>query len=225
MDINLSQPMLFDFADTATGAMELFPEIWSATQNLTSPELLTRREALDRLIVLDAPRLSPLVAYVLATRIFDPDLDFRRRVIETLGKILNTKETGKLTPEAVRTHLKGFCLQMEYRGVLQLLEVTETFPESESSVAALLNLCSHSGVVLAETMVDRKVPLTLRQQAINFIGRVGFLDAIPALERMEERLESRANGQKTMPFAPLSASDESSLLPVIQATLTLLKRP
>lgn len=222
--MNLSQPMLFDFADTATGAVEFFPEIWNATQNLTSPELLTRREALDRLIVLDAARLSPLVAYVVATRIFDPDLDFRRRIIETLGKVLRAKETGKLMPDTVRVHLKSFCLQMEYRGVIQLLEVADAFPEAEASVAALLNLCSQSGAILAETMVDRKVPLPIRRQAINFIGRVGFLDAIHALERMEERLESRMNGQKTMPFAPPS-SDENSLLPVIQATLTLLREP
>jgi hypothetical protein len=226
MDINMSQPMLFDFADTATGAVEFFPEVWSAVEGLTSSELLTRREALDRLIVLDAPRLSPLVAYVLATRIFEPDLELRCRVVTTLGKVLSPSDTGKITPDAVRSHLKVYCYQMEHRGVFQLLEVAEDYPEAESSVAAILNLCSQSGIFLVDIMIDRKVTLPLRRQAINFIGRVGFLDAIPALERLEERLETRLNGQKAMPFAPpTSYEDENSLLPVIQTTLTLLREP
>jgi len=224
MDINFSQPMLFDFADTATGALEFFPEIWNATEKLTSPDFLDRRDALDRLIVLDAPRLSPLVAYVVATRIFDSNLELRYKVVDVLGKILSPRETGKLAPPAVRLHLKEFCLQMGDQGFFQLLEVAEAYPETESKVAALLNLCSQSGEALVKIMNDRKVSLELRRQAIILIGRVGFLDAIPALEKFEARLEARINGQKSMPFAPPS-SGENSLLPVIQATLVLLKEP
>jgi hypothetical protein len=225
MDINLSQPMLFDFADTATGALEFFPEVWSATEKLTSPELLVRRDALDRLIVLDAARLSPMVAYMIATRIFDPDLDLRYKVIDLLGNILSPRETGKLTPPEVRLHLKEYCLLMGRRGFLHVLEVAEAHPEAESKIAALLNLCSQSGDELTKILSDRRVSLSLRRQAINFIGRVGFIDAIPNLEKLEHRLESRMNGQRTMSFAPPSTQDESSLLPIIQATLTLLKEP
>ena len=225
MDTYLSQPMLFDFADTATGAIEFFPEVWTATEKLTSPDSMMRRDGLDRLIVLDVPRLSPLVAYLVATRIFDPDLELRYKVVDVLGKILSPRETGKLAPPAVRLHLKGYCLQMGERGFIHLLEVADAYPESESKVAALLNLCSQSGETLANIMSERRIPLEIRRQAIIFIGRVGFLEAIPALEKFESRLESRKNGQKSMPFAPPSAADENSLLPVIQATLTLLKEP
>ena len=225
MDVNLSQPMLFDFADTATGALEFFPEVWSAAEKLTSPELLVRRDALDRLVVLDAARLSPLVAYIIATRIFEPDLDLRHKVIDLLGKILSPRETGKLTPPEVRLHLKEYCLLMGRRGFLHVLEVAEAHPEAESKIAALLNLCSQSGGELAKIMSDRRVSIALRRQAINFIGRVGFIDAIPTLEKLEQRLESRMNGQRTMSFAPPSTQDENSLLPVVQATLTLLREP
>jgi hypothetical protein len=225
MDINFSQPMLFDFTDTASGAIEFFPEVWGATENLTSPDLLERRDALDRLVVLDAPRLSPLVAYILATRIYDPDLEFRFKVVDVLGKILSPRETGKLAPPEVRSHLKGFCTQMGYRGFLKLLEVAESYPEAESKVASLFNLCSKSGEILIEIMSDRKMSFELRRQAILFIGRVGFLEAIPALEKFEVRLETRMNGQKSMPFAPPSGPNENSLLPVVQATLALLKAP
>lgn len=225
MDINFLQPMLFNSMDTTTGALEFFPEVWGATEKLTSPDILERRDALDRLIVLDAPRLSPLVAYLVATRIFDPDLDLRYKVVDVLGKILSPRETGKLAPPAVRLHLKEYCSLMGNQGFLLLLEVADVYPEAESYVASLLNLCSQSGDALVKIMNDRKMPFELRRQAIIYIGRVGFLEAIPALKKFENRLESRMNGQKSMPFAPPSASDESSLLPVIQATLALLKEP
>ena len=106
-----------------------------------------------------------------------------------------------------------------------LLEVANAYPEVESKVASLFNLCSQSGESLVKIMYDRKIPFELRRQAIIFIGLVGFLEALPALEKFENRLESRMNGQKTMPFAPPSISDENSLLPVIQTTLALLKEP
>jgi len=225
MDINFSQPMLFDFTETASGALEFFPEIWGATEKLTSPDVLERRDALDRLIVLDAPRLSPLVAYLVATRIFDQDLELRFRAVDVLGKVLSPRETGKLATPAVRSHLKEYCSQMGQRGYILLLEVAEAYPEAESKVASLLNLCSQSGEMLVIIMSGRKMPFEIRRQAIIFIGRVGFLEAIPSLEKFESRLESRANGQKSMPFAPPTASDENSLLPVVQTTLALLKEP
>ena len=225
MDDNFSQPMLFDFADTASGAVEFFPEVWGAAEKITSPDHIERRDGLDRLIVLDVPRLSPLVAYLVATRIFDPDLELRNKVVDILGKILNPRETGKLAPPAVRVHLKEYCSQIGIQGFTRLLEVAEAYPEAESKVASLFNLCSHSGDALVKIMNDRKMSLEIRRQAIIFIGRVGFLEAIPALEKFEHRLESRANGQKSMPFAPPTQSDENSLLSVIQATLALLKAP
>jgi HEAT repeat protein len=225
MDINFSQPMLFDFAETASGSLEFFPEVWGAAEKLTSPDVLERRDALDRLIVLDAPRLSPLVAYLVANRIFDSDLELRNKAIDVLGKILSPRETGKLSPPAIRSHLKEFCSQMGDQGFINLLEVAEAYPEAESSVASLFNLCSQSGETLVKILSDRKILFELRRQAIIFIGRVGFLEAIPSLEKFESRLESRVNGQKSMPFAPPSTSDENSLLPVVQATLALLKEP
>jgi hypothetical protein len=209
----------------ASGALEFFPEVWGAAEKLNSPDVLERRDALDRLIVLDAPRLSPLVAYLVATRIFDPVLELRYKAIDVLGKILRPRETGKLAPPDVRLHIKEYCSQMGGRGFIKLLEVAEAFPEAESSVASLFNLCSQSGETLVRIMGDRKISFELRRQAIIFIGRVGFLEAIPSLEKFESRLESRVNGQKSMPFAPPSTSDENSLLPVVQATLALLKKP
>ena len=106
-----------------------------------------------------------------------------------------------------------------------LLEVANAYPDAESKISSLLNLCSQSGENLVKIMSDRKISFDFRRQAIIFIGVVGFLEAIPALEKFENRLESRMNGQKTMSFAPPSVSDENSLLPVIETTLAMLQEP
>ena len=223
--VSLTQPLLFDQLDTATGTVELFPAVWRAAEELSSPDAATRHDALDRLVELDAPRLSPLVAYVLVTRIIDPDIELRLRVVSILGKILSLKGEGKDTPESVRQHLKGYLSLMSHRGLLPVLEVAEKYPSSESDVAALLNACSHAGTLLADMVVDRRAPMGMRRQAVNFIGQVGFLNAIPALERLAERLETRMSGQKSMPFAPPSRSEEMTLLPAVQAALTFLRQP
>lgn len=116
-------------------------------------------------------------------------------------------------------------MQMGIRGILMLLQVANAFPDAESKIASLFNLCSQSGENLVKIMSDRKISFELRRQAIIFVGIVGFLEAIPALEKFEKRLESRMSGQKTMAFAPPTVSDENSLLPVIQTTLTMLQEP
>jgi hypothetical protein len=225
MNTDFSQLTLFELSNTVSGAIEIFPEVWGALEKLTSPDVLERRDGLDCLIVLDAPRLSPLVAYLVATRIFDPNLELRYKVVDVLGKILRPRETGKLASPKVRSHLKEYCMQMGRRGIFMLLEVANAYPDAESKIASLFNLCSQSGENLVKIMSDRKISFELRRQAIIFIGIVGFLGAIPALEKFENRLESRMNGQKTMSFAPPSVSDENSLLPVIQTTLAMLQEP
>jgi hypothetical protein len=224
-DYKIPQPMLFDFYEPSTSTLELFPMVWRAAEELTSPDVQIRLAALDSLLELDAPRLSPLVAYVLATRIIDPDLELRYRVIRAIGRLLSLDTKGNVTPEPVRQHLRAYLSQMSRRGILDLLEIGEKFPSAESEVASLLNICSHAGGVLAEIVADRRAPLGMRRQAVHYIGRVGFLSAISTLERVSGRIESRLSGQKAMPFAPPSAPDEVALLPSIQTALNLLHQP
>jgi hypothetical protein len=55
---------------------------------------------------------------------------------------------------------------------------------------------------------------------------VGFLEAIPAMERIQSRLETRLEGQQSMPFAPVSHdSDEVDLLPTVREALAALRAP
>ena len=215
---------LFEFDKITTGTAELFPAVWSALEGIASPDTSVRHSSLDELIALDAPRLSPLVAYMLATRLVDPSLKFRMRVIETLGDIVSNG-TGENPPLEVRRHLKAHCTVIGRGTVLAMLEVADLDPSVETQIAAIFNLCSHSGAILTELMADRRVPVPLRRQAIHFIGRVGFIESIPHLDRLADRLTSRSNGQKRMSFAPPSEPDENTLLTAVQAALTMLQEP
>jgi len=219
------QPVLFDFSDSATGVAELFPEVWGALEDLTSPEAALRSRALDCLLGIDAPKLSPLVAYVLTTRLSDPDFDIRFRVVQALGDVLAPQDPSENANEMVLQHIKSYISQMRRRSIFALLQVAEQNMSAESNVAALLNACSFAGNALADIFTDRKAPMPIRRQAIIFVGRVGFLDSIPALEKLVTRLETRMNGQSKMPFAPPGDSDERELLPVVQTALTILKTP
>jgi len=223
--IKLSQPHLFDFSDTAKGVVELFPTVWAALERLTSNNVNERLRGLDQLLELDAHRLSPLVAYVLATCLSDSDKKFRYRIIQALGGLLSKDDSSLAASEEVIQSLKNYLSKMRRRRIHALVEITEYYPSSISNVASLLKTCSHAGGTLADIFSDRKIPIEIRRQAIHLSGIVGYLDVIPALERLARRLESRITGQRTMPFAPPDDGNEKSLLPTVQTVLTILRSP
>jgi HEAT repeat protein len=217
--------MLFDFSDSATGVAELFPSVWCALEDFTASNAEVRHRALDRLLEIGAHRLSPLVAYVLATRLDDHDIEIRFRVIQALGDVLSPQDPSMEAPEPVRQHIKFYVSQMRRRNIYALLQVAEHKISAESSVAVLMNACSYAGNALIDIFTDRKTSIAIRRQAVVFVGRVGFLDAIPALEKLADRLAARVNGQSAMPFAPPTETDDKSLLPAVQTALTLLRTP
>lgn len=221
----ISQPQLFDFSDSTGGMVELFPAVWTALEFLISPEINKRQGGLDQLLELNAHRLSPLVAYVLATCLLDSNMKFRFGVVQALGGLLVQEDSVITTSEAVYQCLKKYLSKMRRRSVYALIEVAEYYPSSLTQVASLLKACSHAGGTLSDIFSDRKIPIELRRQAINLAGIVGFLDVIPALERLAVRLESRMSGQKSMPFAPPVDFSERSLLPTVQTVLTILNSP
>ena len=221
--INLEQPVLFEWSDTSSGGVELFPAVWAAGEGLVAPELEIRKVAFERLVALDAPRISPLIAYLLATRISEPDLPLRAKIVHTLGELFLINQQGKTAPELVRRFVIATLKQMRIRLLFSLLEVSVFDPTSEADIARLLNFCPYAGLHLVDILADRKVILTLRLKAAQFIGLVGYLNAIPNLERLATRLEARLSGQQAMSFAPPASSDESELLPVVLATLSALK--
>jgi hypothetical protein len=218
------QPLLFNLGESSA-KIELFPAVWGAAEDLTSPDTRVRTDALERLKDLEAPRFSPLVAYLLATRLTDSDVDFRAKIIELLGEVLSLDRQGQPAPENVRQTLNAYLAQMRTRHTFAILQVIAEHPSLEKHAANLLNACPYAGNHLADILSDRKSPLSVRKQAGRMIGRVGFLDALPALERLSARLEARLHGQRAMPFAPIPSAEELDLLPVVHTAMTLLRAP
>jgi hypothetical protein len=222
LKIDFPQPVLFEVEKAPTDTTEHLPAVWNALEAITSPKLIDRQAGLDQLIEIGAPRLSPLAASVLAMRISDPDVQLRSCIVRALGEML-LPSSDELTAPLVRQHLKAVCAGWTREDILFLLEVVDHDPHALPATSALLNLCSRSGKLLTEIIVDRKVFVGLRQQAIDLIGRVGFLEAVPSLERLADRLASRSGRQQKMPFAPVSEFSEEILIPGLQAALTLLQ--
>lgn len=223
--VQTSQLPLFEISDASTGVVELFPTVWGAVESLTSPETAQRLRALEVLAKTRAARYSPLVAYVIFTRLSDPDLAVRNQVVTLLSDIYLPDEQGSLAPEGLRLYLNAHLARMRTREIYSLLQVVASYPQQRERVAKLLNACPYAGNHLADLAAWRKAPIEIRRYAIQLIGLVGYLDAIPALERMQTRLESRLNGQQMMPFAPPGGADDTSLLPDVRAALDALRSP
>lgn len=211
--------------EESQGNVELFPAVWSAVEDLTLPDPKIRWNALERLLQLNAQRFSPIVAYILVTRLAEPDLKLRARIVQALGEVLVPDADGQPAPDEVRKSLAYYLSQMRTRRIFALLQVADLDPGLEGHVARLLDPCPYACIHLVDILSDAKAPLGVRRQAANMIGRVGYLDALPALERLATRLEARLNGQKSMPFAPPSLVAEGELLPAIRKAIDLLKAP
>jgi hypothetical protein len=219
------QPTLFEVGEASIGALELFPAIWAAAEALTVPDLSIRQGGLARLVELGAPRLSPLIACLLATCLADPDVELRRQIVYVLGDILTVDAKGRPAPDAVRRCLTYALSQMRQRPIYTILEVYMNDRRSDIPIARLFNACPYAGRHLADILAERKYPVAIRRSAAHFIGLVGYLDAIPALEKILSRLESRVLGQQSMPFAPLATPDEMDLRPEVRAALASLRIP
>jgi hypothetical protein len=140
-----------------------------------------------------------------------------------VADLLTPDIQGRVAPEAVRKYVTTYLRQMRARSVFGLLEVAINDPQAERSISKLFNVCPYAGKHMGDILMERKNPLPVRQKAVHFIGLVGYLDALPILERMLSRLETRQNGQQVMPFVPLSSPSEDDLLPSLQEAIKNLR--
>jgi hypothetical protein len=220
---HLDQPSLFEFDDASTSALELFPAVWSAGEAIISPDRQVRQQGLEQIAQSHAARYAPLIAYLLVTRLMEPEMELRTQVVNILADALRLDSQGRVAPEPVRMQLINDLARMRTRQIYALLQVADFDPQAVDSVAVLLNACSFAGNHLADILLDRKMSISIRMRAVELIGEVGYLDAIPVLERIRTRLEARLNGQQHMPFLTLEEGDEVALLPSIQTSLELLQ--
>jgi hypothetical protein len=142
-----------------------------------------------------------------------------------LGELFTLDPQGHAVDDKVSQYLTAYLSQMRTRLVFSMLQVAEKYPDADVNVARLLNVCPFAGEHLTEIFSDRANSQGIRKKAIYFVSLVGYLDAIPALERLETRLESRLSGQQAMPFAQNTSVEEEELLPSIRQALTSLRAP
>jgi hypothetical protein len=222
VDADQSTPILHD---PPASNQFLQPEIWQAVEALISPEIESRWEGLRRVFELDALRASPLVAYVFATRITEPEPELREQFVRALGALFLPSSDGSQVSEAVIQTLTYYLNHMRMRQVFSLLQVWQNQPETRQQVIALLDACPYAGNYLVNIVNERKFKLALRIRAAEAIGLVGFLDALPALERAAVRMEARTASRNTLPLALNHAEDETALLPAIREAIDLLRAP
>lgn len=216
------QPQLLVFEESV-GTVELFPAIWKALEDLTKEDEKSRAIALDKIEELGATRVSPVVTYMLVTRIIEPVLSLRARVVEMLSNVLTLDENGLPSPEEVRNSLRLYLSGIRTRQTYALLQVSAEYRSLEPCVSRLLSSNSFGGNHLVDILNERQNPLEIRKQAAIMIGKVGYLYTLPAMEKLEGRLEAHLFGQKSMDFISDKSSSESDLLPIVQEAIISLK--
>lgn len=216
------QPQLLVFEESI-GTVELFPTVWKALEDLTKEDEFQRAAALEQIAELNAARISPVVSYFLVTRIIEPNIKLRARVVEILSSVLIVNEDGIPSPEDVRNSLRIYLTSIRTRQVFSLLQVSAKYPPMEPCIKLLLGTSSFAGNHLVDILDDRKTPLIIRKQAAVMIGQVGYVYTLKALEKIAARLEAHFEGQTTMSFTSQTPSREVELLPLVYEAINALR--
>lgn len=219
------QPSLFEFGGTATGSLEIIPQLWYVAEALTSRSTDARLAAIEYIIKQDAAKLSSLISYMLVTRICDPSMEVRIAVIRALGDILCLDEKGMETPSDVKLTLYEQFSRLEEEDVLAILQAAEVDPSLDIDIEVLFRSSSIAGHHLVNILKDRRQSARTRGLATEYVGRIGYLDAIPDLERLQNRLIAKRNGQKALPFNQHDFRNENQLLNKIRTALEDLTAP
>jgi HEAT repeat protein len=220
-----AQPRLISLEiPEAQATLELFPGVWQAAEQLGSLDVKLRHKALDDLLRANAPRISPLVAYLLTTRILDPDFNIRMRIVESLANVMRRDAEGRYAVDSVRSHVISGLSYFGDATVLALLELALKDEVMVSHISKLLNFIPQAGNYLRDVAGSRDKKIEIRRMAIFFIGKIGYVDAASELIRLRNRIEAKQEGQKRMPFAPPASEDtEEGLIQEIKKTLSVLR--
>ncbi len=220
--ISSLQLPLFVYGEPTANILEILPAIWNATEALSAPEAAIRHHGIDALVDVGAQRASPLVAYMIATCISDPELYIRKRVVYILADLIVNDPLPGQTPEDVRKTVTNYLHNMREETIYGLLEVAVLDPLVEKSIFHILNACPYAGRYLGEILTQYKNPLPIRQKAVYYVGLVGYTEALPVLERLLNRLETRQSGQYAMSFAPPSMRSDDEIIPSLRIAIQQL---
>lgn len=171
------------------------PELQEILERLISPDVHLRREAVDELAVVEGVEKDPLLVYLLATRLNDPDLEVRFQVVKEFGRMLAFEGGTQVLQGRPWEFLVNYLAGFEKEQYVKLLEVGEAYLAAEDPLIAILRVCSYAGKSLGGIVNDRKLPVRIRQQAIFFCGEIGFLSTAAALRNLISRVEKERSRQ------------------------------
>jgi hypothetical protein len=194
-----------------------------ALEDFLAPDPEISREGLQTLLELDAVRRSPLVASVLATRLCDPRIEVRARLLEALAPVVRAPAHGQNAADRVRAWLQQSLWLARREDVLAILELVHQRQGRFDDACRLLSASGQAAELLLSLLEDHAVELALKAQAVEMLASIGYLDALPVIERMIDRISARSAAQIGMPFARRNDTEAEVLLPVLKESVRLLR--
>lgn len=165
------------------------PRLWKSAEDLVSPDPHLRDSSLDQLEEIDGIHRSPLIAYLLISRISEPVLEVRFHIIQFLGELVDFDSPGRRFSDQALIFAKNALDQMDKFQLIRLLEVSESYLTAERAISNILKLSSYAGAGLSGIVNDRKLPVSVRQQAVFYCGEVGYLSSKTTLQNLASRVE------------------------------------
>ena len=182
--------------------------LWETAEGLLSPDPNIRESSLDNLKEIDGFYRSPLVASLLVSRISEPDLEIRFHLIQLLGSLVDYDSSDQHFADQALVFAKDALDQMEKIQLIRILEVSDSYITAEGAIRNILKLSSYAGVGLSGIVNDRKIPASIRQQAIFYGGETGYLELTPVFQNLILRIDkNRARVGRNMTKKSLKDED------------------
>ena len=197
-------------------------QAWINLENLIATDPNLREKGLEDLESLEGFQDHPLMIYILATRLVDPELEIRFHAVQLLGKLLNYDQPEQALPEQSFRTLIEYTTQLDKGQLIKILEVSAAYLSAEEAITSILKLCSYAGKVLGGIVNDRKLPVEIRQQAIHYCGEVGFLNTGTVIRNLIQRIEKN-RARPGLTTSRKKHLDEESLIPYAVTALGKLE--
>lgn len=221
---NLLQPVLLDVAPRAEQLSAPDREkLWGTLEDLCHRDGEARREALHALGAWGQLPASMLVLHQLLFVLRDSELENRQLALQLIATLIDRSDLDIQSQLAIRQAVGSWLKKTSENELGFLLECSGVKKELRGDVGRLLNLNAPVRLLLEEYCAARSNELKLRQEAVYFIGQLGFEDSLPVLRKLLQRLETRQQGQRVMPFAPPATEDDSALLPELRWAISRLE--
>ena len=200
---------------------------WISGEMFVSPHIEERRRGFALLFGSEQVRRSLLTIQLLASRVDESDLALRALIVQALADYFEVRGVDYRYPPEVRTVAASHLRKYDRPQMLALLELHQAARAgavrlAPEALTRLLERIPGAAQQLVRLASDRGLALKLRTEAVELIGRVGFTDAVQALQGLEVRISGRRAGQLAMAFAPSDHADEAQLLPILRRTLQIL---